>query len=100
MAEKKRGEAALSGTKKKAKKKKGKGRPVHEMRIKHAASGGFIARHSFRPQPGEAAPEDEEHAIPGMDQLHDHLDEHMSTPPAPPSVPSPSGGGMPGMGGM
>ena len=99
MAEtKKRGETVMGGGKKS--KKKSKKKPVHEMRIRHAANGGYIAKHSFKPRPGEQPEEDEEHAIPDVNSLQDHVADHMSTPPAPSPVPSPSGGGMPGMPGM
>lgn len=88
----KRGESAMSGEKKKSK-KRSKKRPI-EMRLRHAASGGYIAKHSFKPGPGEAAPEDEEHAIPDLDSLHDHIDNHFSAPPKPqaPAMPSPLAG--------
>lgn len=90
---KKRGESVMSGSKPKPKTKKKKAgkKPVHEMNIRHAANGGFIAKHSFKPSPEDAAPQDEEHAIPDMDALHQHMDDHMSMPPpaAPPVSPSP-----------
>jgi hypothetical protein len=67
--------------KKKAKSKRKGGRHVHEMRIRHAANGGYIVRHEFRPRPGEIAQEPEEHAVPDLAALQDHVGEHMETPP-------------------
>jgi hypothetical protein len=94
METKKRGESVLSGEKSAPKKRKSrKKKPVHEMRIRHAASGGFIAKHSFKPSGEGQMPEDEEHAISDMDSLQDHVADHMGVPPAPAAVPSPSAAG-------
>jgi hypothetical protein len=96
MAEiKKRGESVMGGSKK-PKKKKSKKKPVHEMRIRHAANGGYIAKHSFKSRPGQAPEEDEEHAIPDVNSLQEHVGDHMATPPPAAPVPSPSGAGGPG----
>jgi len=87
---KSRAGAAMSGEgkdkkskKKDSKKKKGSKKKPHRMEIRHAASGGYIATHHFKPEPDEMgrmgpSPESEDHAISDMAQLHDHMDEHMS----------------------
>jgi len=80
---KSRAGAAMSGEDKaKSKPKKAakkKSRKVHRMEIKRAANGGYIATHHFKQEPGEVgpAPESEDNALSDMNQLHDHLDEHM-----------------------
>ena len=71
-----------SKSKPKSKAKKG-GKPVHEMHIRHAKSGGFIVKHHFKPQPtqqgggGGMPQEPEEHAVPDMDALQQHVGDNM-----------------------
>lgn len=84
MAEKQsRGEHVLAGDKKKTKKsgkKKSdkKGKKAHRIHIRKAANGGFIAENHYKAEAGGQMPEMEEHSIPDLDQLHQHIDEHMS----------------------
>ena len=56
--------------------KSGKGR-VHEIRIRRA-KGGFIAKHEPEMDPDNpAAPKpDDEHVIPDLAALHNHIDQH------------------------
>lgn len=90
---------------KKAKKKGGK--RVKEMHVRRGASGGYIAKHDFeRPTDAMAQmPESEEHILPDMNALHDHMDEHMgeeqqeaaggaepAAPAAPQGAPAPEPG--------
>lgn len=91
--------SALSGSDKpkkksaKKKKKKSTARP-HRVELTHAASGGYIARHHFKPEgPTGVAPEMEEHAIPDIEGLHNHIDEHMGEAPEPEPEPAPAAGG-------
>lgn len=89
--------SAMGGSKKKSKSKKKKGgKHVHEMHIRHAASGGYIAKHHFKPQPGGSGmPEEpEEHAIPDMNALTQHVQDNMQPQPQPqqqPQQPPPQG---------
>lgn len=73
--EPKRAKNVLGGKSKKKKK------PVHRMNIRHAASGGYIAEHQFKPSMNGPAQEPEEHAIPDMDALKAHVEQHMAEPP-------------------
>lgn len=53
---------------------------LHEMHIKRAASGGFIAKHPN--EHGSLNHEDGRfhHVVPNMDALHDHMEEHLGEP--------------------
>lgn len=90
--------SAMGGKKKsksKSKHKKG-GKHVHEMNIRHAASGGYIAKHHFKPQAGSGMPEEpEEHAIPDMNALTQHVQDNMQPQAQPqqqqPQQPPPQG---------
>jgi len=65
--------------KKDKKSKKKGGKRVKEMHVRRGASGGYIAKHDFE-RPTDASqpmPESEEHILPDMEALHDHMDEHM-----------------------
>lgn len=73
--------SAMGGSKSKSKGSKGKkgGKHVHEMHIRHAANGGYIARHDFKQQPGaqQQPQEPEEHALPDMNSLSQHVQDNM-----------------------
>jgi hypothetical protein len=79
--------SAMGGKKSKPKpktKNKKTGKHVHEMHIRHAASGGYIAKHHFKPQAGSGMPEEpEEHAIPDMNALTQHVQDNMQPAPQP-----------------
>ena len=87
-----RAKAGMGGKKSSSKKKSGK--KPHEIHIKRGHSGGFLVRHSHKPDAdtGET-PEDEEHVVPSIEDLHNHIDEAMgdqqSAQAAPPE-PSPA----------
>lgn len=52
---------------------------LKEMHVRKAHNKGFIARHEFEPPidiESKRHP-DEEHILPDMAALHDHLDEHL-----------------------
>jgi hypothetical protein len=81
----------LGGSKKK--KAAAKKRHVHEMRIRHAANGGHIITHHFKPEEDEngamTTPEPEEHVMPaseGNQMLAQHVAENMAPPAAGPAV--------------
>lgn len=81
MAEKStRVKSTMGGKSKPKRKKKSKG--MHHMKIRHAAAGGYIAEHHQTPEEPEGQPT-EEHAIPDISALHDHIDEHLAQPPQP-----------------
>jgi hypothetical protein len=93
--------SAMGGSRKKSKTKKKKGgKHVHEMHIRHGASGGYIAKHHFKPGADGMPQEPEEHAIPDMDALQQHVADNMQPGPQPSPQPQPQGppaGAMPGM---
>jgi hypothetical protein len=84
-----------SKSKSKPKSKKG-GKHVHEMGIRHAANGGYIVKHSFKPSPGGAPQEPEENQVPDMDALTQHVQDNMQpmAQPAPQPQPQDVRGGM------
>lgn len=95
-----RAKAVLGGKSKKSKTSKGK--KPHEIHIRRGKSGGFIVRHSFKPEPGAQGvmPEDEEHVLPDVDSLQQHVGEAMADQPdqaTPPPPPSPTGAAPAGM---
>lgn len=67
---------ALGGGKPSEKKAK-----LHEVSVRKAHSGGFIAKHHYKHADGSTAhghPKHEsEHVLPNMDAVHAHMDEHM-----------------------
>ena len=72
---------------------------VHKMHIRHAANGGHIVEHEYRPEEDEnggmSAPENEEHVLPASpdnQMLAQHVAEHMAPPEEPPA---PAAGGPP-----
>ena len=68
--------AVLGGKSHKGKKKKLKG-----MHVRHAASGGYIAKHEPEMDPAAAGPQDSpEHIVPDMEALKSHMEEHMGQP--------------------
>jgi hypothetical protein len=89
--EKSRAAHVMGGKSKKSGSKSGK--HPREVHIRRGKSGGFIAKHIHDTDPGAMAPEpDEEHVLPDMSALHDHLDQTMGdqgAAPAPSPSPSP-----------
>ena len=87
MAEEKksRAKSVMSSSKpKKAKTKKSAKKthkPVHKLHIRHAANGGYISESEFPPQAEGAQPTpNEEHALPDMAALQQHVSDHMQQP--------------------
>ncbi len=97
-SKKHRASDTLGGASKHSEHKKHKKKKVRSIHIRPGASGGFIAKHEMEPEgPDEsgvtAPPEPNEHVIPDMEALKQHLQEHMggndlptteTAPPAPP----------------
>ena len=82
MAEKKEAPAKkVLGGKKKSK------RHVKEMHIRHAKSGGYIARHDLEKGQAGEPPEQEEHILPDLAALSNHVTENMQ--PQPQQEPAP-----------
>lgn len=79
------------------------GKKPHSMHIKRAHSGGFVVTHHHAPaDDGSMSDPDEDHVVPDLDSLHDHIDQNMGdqgpapiTPPpaAPAPAPAPAAGG-------
>jgi hypothetical protein len=88
MAESKapsRGKSAMGGDKKsssKSKSSKSKSKKPHSIHVRRGKSGGFIAEHHFKSEsPDEMTPESEEHVVPDIDALKEHMAEHMGDQP-------------------
>jgi hypothetical protein len=65
------------------------------MEIRRGASGGYIATHHMKPKLGEMQDEPEEHVLPDMNQLQQHLSENMGDQPDQQAQPSPAAGAPP-----
>lgn len=77
-----RAKAVLGGAHEKTKKAGSKsGHPVHEIRARRAASGGFIVEHHFKHDGAEPHQPMEEHQVSDLDQLKQHMEEHMGDQP-------------------
>jgi len=85
-----RAKSVLGG---KGKSKSKGGKHPHELHIRRGSKGGFIVRHSHKPDADTGiTPEDEEHPISDIDSLHDHVDQAMGDqPPMPAPAPAPAG---------
>lgn len=96
----KRGESAMGGKKKAHKKSAGK--KPHELHIRKSVNGGYIAKHLHKATAGAEPPEPEEHTIPDIAALQQHVGEHMAPEEAAGGGGAPQGapGGMPQMPGM
>lgn len=82
--------STMGGGKKKSK-KKGKGKKAHKMTIRRSANGGYIAEHSYQPEgPEQMAPEPEEHTVPDIEALKEHVGEHMAPEEQQEQAPAPS----------
>lgn len=81
MAEK--GERAKSamGGKKSSKKSHGKHK-VHRMHIRRSANGGYIAEHMGEPSEDGMMPPTEEHTLPDISALQQHVGDNMGDQPA------------------
>lgn len=56
---------------------------AHEIHIKRAHGGGFIVKHHKKKKAGQIDMEEpQEHVVPDMDQLQQHVADHMSDQPA------------------
>lgn len=73
----------MGGESKKSEKKSGKKKPVHKMDIRRASSGGYIVTHHSKPDPESMmnSQEPEEHAVPDVAQLQQHVAENMGDQP-------------------
>ena len=59
---------------KKSTKKKGKTKSMH---VRKADSGGFIASHSMQPDEQGMPSPDQEHILPDLESLKDHMGQHF-----------------------
>lgn len=79
--------SAMAGEKKSSGKKSGKsksksgGKKPHEVRVRHSENGGYIMKHSFKNAPGEQPEEDKEYHANDMNELQQHISEHMDGGP-------------------
>ena len=99
-----RGKGTMGGKGKKKKASKGGKKRVHKMTIRHAKSGGYIVEHHAKPENGQTPEPPEEHAVPDMEGLQQHVADNMGQEPepqqAPPPVPAAGGAGAAGGGAM
>ena len=66
------------------------GKKPHEIHIRRGHKGGFIVRHTHKPDPDTGVmPEEEEHPISDINSLHDHVDQAMGDQPPMPAAPAP-----------
>jgi hypothetical protein len=72
-------EEKAEGEHKPAEKKKKSGKKVKGMHVRRATSGGFIVKHDMdaSAEPTGKPMEQEEHVIPDIAALHDHMEQHM-----------------------
>lgn len=93
-----RAKSALSG----GHKSKSGGKP-HSIHVRRGHSGGFVATHHHKPDADGQMQEPEEHVIPDMGSLQDHMAQNMGdqppAPAAPPPDPAAQGGAPPPAGG-
>jgi hypothetical protein len=81
----------LAGYHKKSKKsKKGHKRHPHAIHIRRAANGSFIAEHHFSPDDQGNTPPMEEHTLPDVGMLQDHVGQEMGAPENPEQTPEPA----------
>lgn len=114
MAEEKEGrvKSVMSGgdKKKKSKKKKSKKKKhsskVHKMHLSRTANDKYTAEHEFEPDASGVAPPSETHGLENIDELKDHVAEHMAPQEneeqanQTPAEPAPGGGAPSPMMGM
>ena len=81
-----RSKAVLGG---KGKSKSKGGKKPHSMHIKRAHSGGFVVTHHHAPADDGTMPEPEDHVVPDLDSLHDHIDQNMGDQGPAPTAPPP-----------
>jgi hypothetical protein len=81
-----RGKSGMGGGKKSSKKS---GKKPHSLHIKRGHSGGFVVTHRHMPDETGATQPDEEHVVPDMESLHDHLDSTMGDQGPAPQAPPP-----------
>lgn len=95
--------SAMAGNKKSGKRtksaKKSSGKKPHEVHIRHSENGGYLIRHSFKNQPGEMPTDDKEYHANDMNELQNHLQEHLDNSPEGGGEEEPQGG-APAPGGM
>lgn len=81
-------------------KSKSKGRHPHSIHVRRGKSGGYIAEHHFKAEsPDQPTPESEEHVLPDLDALQDHMADNMGDQPDQEAAPAPSPEATPGGGG-
>lgn len=99
-----RAHSVLGGSHKSKSKSKHKGKKPHSIHIRRGKSGGFIATHHHLPDEDGVTPESEDHVVPDMSALHDHMDQMMGdqgaapVPAPPPDAAAAAAGGGPGPG--
>lgn len=85
------GSKKKSGSKKKASKKKG-GKKLHELRVRHTANGRYNVDHFNTPEASAANMPDETHGVSDMDELQQHMADHMQAPQQEEAAEMPQGG--------
>jgi len=80
-----RAKSALSG----GHKSKSGGKP-HSIHVRRGHSGGFVATHHHKPDADGQMQEPEEHVIPDMQSLNQHMSDSMGDQPPAPAAPDPA----------
>jgi hypothetical protein len=78
-----RAKSALSGGHKKS------GGKPHSIHVRRGHSGGFVATHHHKPGEDGSMQEPEEHVIPDIDSLNQHMASNMGDQPPAPAAPPP-----------
>lgn len=87
-----RAKSSMGGKKSSA---KSGGKKPHSIHIKRGHSGGFVATHHHQPDETGAAMPSEEHVVPDLSSLQDHIASNMGDQgPAPMSPPPDAGSGQ------
>lgn len=81
--------AGMGGSKSEKKSKKSSSKKPHSIYIRRGASGGYIVTHHHKPKENEMAQEAEDHVVPDLDQLQQHVSDSMGDQPEQEMQPSP-----------
>ena len=93
-----RANSHMGGGKSKSK-SKSSGKKPHSMHVKRGHSGGFVVTHHHQPDESGAMAEPEDHVVPDMASLQDHLQAGMGDQPPAPMTPPAAAGPAAGAGG-
>jgi hypothetical protein len=73
-------------------KSKSSGKKPHSIHVKRGKSGGFMVTHHHEPDETGVAMPSEDHVVPDLNSLHDHIDQAMGDQGPAPATPPPDAG--------